>query len=97
MKKTKKTGQCQMTRREFVGGALAAGAVVTGAPALLRGQNLNSKLDIAFIGAGGRGSANIRELTVTEGQGRRRGRSSTAPGVPHPETNVNELEACSIP
>ena len=59
-KKTKKAGQCQMTRREFVGGGLAAGAVVTGAPALLRGQNLNSKLDIAFIGAGGRGSANIR-------------------------------------
>ena len=69
-------------------GALAAGAVATGAPALLRGQNLNSRLDIAFIGAGGRGNANIRELTVTEDQGSRRGRSSTAPGVPHPDENV---------
>jgi len=87
-KTTKKARQCEMTRREFVGGALAAGAVATGAPALLRGQNLNSKLDIAFIGAGGRGNANIRELTVTEDQGNRRGRSSTAPGVPHPDENV---------
>jgi hypothetical protein len=43
-----------MTRRQFVGGALAAAGVVTGAPAFLRGQNLNGKLDIAFIASGGR-------------------------------------------
>jgi predicted dehydrogenase len=48
-----------VTRREFVGGTLAAG-MVAGAPALLRGQNLNDKLNIAIIGAGGRGAANLK-------------------------------------
>jgi len=54
--KKKKKAMRGMTRREFVGGALA---VVAGAPALLRGQNLNSKLNIACIGVGGRGGASV--------------------------------------
>ena len=54
-----------MTRREFVGGAVAAAGVVTGAPALLRGQNLNNKLNIAFIACGGRAIASLNELTIT--------------------------------
>lgn len=49
----------RITRREFVGSALAAGAVAA-APAFLRGQNLNNKLNIAMIGAGGRGGANLK-------------------------------------
>ena len=49
-----------ITRREFVGGALTAGGLVAGAPALVRGQNLNDKLNIAIIGAGGRGAANLK-------------------------------------
>ncbi len=36
-----KIPQRTITRREFVGGALATGAIVVGAPALLRGRNLN--------------------------------------------------------
>jgi hypothetical protein len=62
MRKAMKRRQRQLTRREFVGGAVAAAGVVTGAPALLRGQNLNAKLDIAFIACGGRGKTNINEL-----------------------------------
>ncbi|MSR58367.1 MAG: Gfo/Idh/MocA family oxidoreductase [Planctomycetaceae bacterium] len=47
------------TRRKFLQTtALAAGAVTLGAPAIVRGQNLNDKLNIAIIGAGGRGAAN---------------------------------------
>lgn len=46
-----------LTRRQFAKGALASGAVFA-APAFLRGQNLNSRLDIAIIGAGGRGRKN---------------------------------------
>jgi predicted dehydrogenase len=49
--------QRPITRREFVGTMTAAG-VVAAAPAFLRGRNLNNKLDIAIIGAGGRGRAN---------------------------------------
>ena len=79
MKKAmRKTRSRTMTRREFVGGALAAAGVVTGAPALLRGRNLNDKLNIAFIACGGRAIASLNELTITPGApaaGRGRGGS----------------------
>ena len=42
--------------------ALQAGRLA--APAFLRGQNLNNKLNIAFIGSGGRGSVSLAELTI---------------------------------
>ena len=43
-------------RRNFLKTAtLAGGAAVFGVPTLLRGQNLNSKLNIAVIGCGGKG------------------------------------------
>ena len=51
----RKNSAGRITRREFVGGALA----VVGAPAILRGKNLNDKLNIAMIGSGGRGLANL--------------------------------------
>ena len=55
MKKNKnKSGSGQLTRREFVGRALTTAGVMTAAPAFLRGQNLNNKLNIAFIACGGR-------------------------------------------
>ena len=66
-KTTKKTRQRQITRREFVGGAVAAAGVIAGAPAFLRGQNLNNKLNIAFIACGGRANASLSELTITPG------------------------------
>ena len=56
---TNKMLQRQITRRELVGGALAAAGVITGAPAFLRGQNLNNKLNIAMIACGGRAIANM--------------------------------------
>ncbi len=43
-------------RREFIKtSSLAAGALAFGVPTLLRGQNLNSKLNIACVGIGGKG------------------------------------------
>jgi hypothetical protein len=45
-------------RRNFLKTAtLASGAVIFGVPTLLRAQNLNSKLNIAVIGAGGKGAS----------------------------------------
>jgi predicted dehydrogenase len=46
----------RLTRRQFLrASALTTGTMLVGAPAFLRGQNLNNKLNIGIIGAGGRG------------------------------------------
>src|SRR5687767_9687087 len=93
MKKANKTRQRQMTRREFVGGAVATAGVLTGAPALLRGRNLNDKLNIAFIACGGRANASIRELTISPERssasaGGGQGGPVAEPAAPHPDENV---------
>src|SRR5438270_422280 len=83
-KAANKTRQCQITRREFVRGAVAAAGVLTGAPALLRGRNLNDKLDIAFIACGGRALDNLKELTAAPGRAAAEGEGA----APHPDENV---------
>ena len=55
-----KPTRASMSRREFVGTAVSVAGVMAGAPAILRGQNLNDKLNLAIIGAGGRGAANLK-------------------------------------
>jgi predicted dehydrogenase len=47
------------TRRQFLQAGISAGTVLCGAPAFLRGRNLNDKLNIACIGVGGRGASNL--------------------------------------
>jgi hypothetical protein len=82
---TKNTRERQITRRELVGGALAAaGGVITGAPAFLRGQNLNNKLNIAMIACGGRANANMNG----DGGSRRRGRGARAAAPSGPPTGI---------
>ena len=54
-----------VSRREFGRTALGAAVAAMAAPAVLRGQNLNSKLNIAVIGAGGRGGADT-DAVVSE-------------------------------
>src|SRR5258705_9372553 len=89
MKKIKtRTNSPSITRREFVGRALAAG-LVSGAPAFLRGQNLNNKLNIAFIACGGRGNASPAELTVVPGQKPGRDKKRAAPPHPGPPTDAD--------
>jgi len=46
------------TRRQFLQAGVVAGTVL-GAPAFLRGRNLNDKLNIACLGVGGRGASNL--------------------------------------
>jgi hypothetical protein len=90
----KKARQRQLTRREFVGGALGAAGLIAGAPALLRGKNLNGKLDIAFIASGGRATDLMDELTLTPGGGGATAAGGAAragasgPAAPHPDENV---------
>ena len=94
MKKTTTwSGVRNVTRREFVGSAIAAGAVFAHAPALLRGQNLNSKLDIAVIGAGGRGNASLNELTINPAAPPKR-TDGSGPLDRHPDENIVAL--CDI-
>ena len=54
-----------LTRRKFLQTAAVAtaGAATCGAPAILRGQNLNEKLNIAVIACGGRGGGNMRSVS----------------------------------
>jgi predicted dehydrogenase len=57
-----RSGHRGISRRAFLhGSALAAGAVL-GMPAVVRGQNLNEKLNIAMIGVGGRGGGNLQAV-----------------------------------
>jgi len=58
MKPTKQKGTFRWNRRDFLKATtLTTGAVVFGVPTLLRAQNLNSKLNIASIGAMGKGES----------------------------------------
>src|SRR5262245_45850365 len=68
---TKRDRGSQLTRRELIGGAVAGAGVILGAPAFLRGQNLNSKLNIALIACGGRALANMNGDGPGDGRGRR--------------------------
>ncbi len=47
-----------LTRRQFTGAVTAGAAGLLAVPAVVSGTNLNEKLNIAIIGAGGRGGAN---------------------------------------
>src|SRR5579864_9553138 len=91
MKKIKnRTPTGAITRREFVGRTLALG-IISGAPAFLRGQNLNNKLNIAFIACGGRANASLAELTIVPGRNPQASKRPGAAGGPHPDENVTVI------
>jgi predicted dehydrogenase len=56
------TGSAQSTRRQFGRAVAGAAAGAFAAPAIVRGRNLNEKLNIAVIGVGGRGGSNLRDV-----------------------------------
>ena len=53
----------RLTRRQFTKATAVGAAGVLAAPAFLRGSNLNDKLNIAIIGAGGRGGSNTGNVS----------------------------------
>ena len=57
------TPSTHSTRRQFLKQTTAASAGILGFPALLRSQSPNSLLNIAVIGCGGRGAANMAGIT----------------------------------
>lgn len=50
------------TRRRFLQGAATASAIAA-APAIVRGQNLNSKLQLASIGSDGKGFSDVKAMS----------------------------------
>ncbi len=52
-----------LNRRKFLAASASAAAIGFGAPAFVRGRNLNEKLNIAIIGSGGRGGSNLRAVS----------------------------------
>jgi len=53
-----------LTRRQFTKTVAGAAVGVVAAPTLLRARNLNDKLNIAVIGAGGRGGSDTRAVST---------------------------------
>jgi predicted dehydrogenase len=53
----------RLSRRRFNRTLFAAAGSLAVAPAILRGQNLNNKLNIAIIGSGGRGGSNLESVS----------------------------------
>src|SRR3954463_5450567 len=49
-------------RRQFVRAVAGAAVGAFAAPAVVRGRNLNDKLNIAMIGSGGRGAHNLKQF-----------------------------------
>ena len=56
--------QRRISRRQFTASALTAAGAALAAPAILRGQNLNSKLNVAMVACGGRGGSNLKDVST---------------------------------
>lgn len=56
----------RFTRRGFLQTSAASAAMTFAAPAILRARGLTEKLNVAVIGAGGRGGGNLGEVAKTE-------------------------------
>jgi len=52
-----------VSRRQFLAASTSAAVAALAAPAIVRGRNLNDKLDIACIGVGGRGGHNLTNVS----------------------------------
>ncbi len=57
-----------IARRSFLKtSGLATGGLVLGAPAIVRGQNLNSRINVACIGVGGKGDSDVNDAAKCGG------------------------------
>jgi uncharacterized protein (DUF1501 family) len=58
------TRPAQFNRRDFMAAGVAGSLALSSLPKL-RAASANDKINIAFIGVGGRGGANLRTITGT--------------------------------
>ena len=57
-----------INRRHFLQQTgLGAGAILLGVPSIVRGQNLNSRINVACIGVGGKGDSDVTETSKCAG------------------------------
>ncbi len=57
-----------INRRHFLQQTgLGAGAILLGVPSIVRGQNLNSRINVACIGVGGKGDSDVTETSMCAG------------------------------
>ena len=61
--RSSKRAPSSLSRRQFTKSCAGAAVGALAAPAFLRGQNLNDKLNIAIIASGGRGGGNMRSVS----------------------------------
>lgn len=87
-----------VSRRRFLAHSGLATASVLGFPAIVSSRSPNEKLNLVFIGVGGRGAGNLKELTgisIWSGKGRQPqdlpGKESTAM-----EPNENVVAMCDV-
>jgi len=60
--------QSSLSRRQFIlRTGIGAGGLALGFPAIVRGQNLNSRLNVACIGVGGKGSSDVDDAAKCGG------------------------------
>ena len=52
-----------MNRRRFIAQSSLAGTALLGFPNIVRSASPNKRINLAFIGVGGRGGSNLKELT----------------------------------
>ena len=90
------------TRRQFGLAVAGAAAGVFAAPAIVRGRNLNEKLNIAVIGVGGRGGSNLDGRRLREHRGalrrlRARRSSRRRDTIPKPAGSATSASSTTTP
>ncbi len=81
------------SRRQFIAQSTLTAAGVLGFPAIVSSRSPNAKLNLAFIGVGGRGAANIQSLVGVPVMAPKAkdGNAGTAAPLPSPTENVVAL------
>lgn len=90
-----------VSRRHFLATGAASAVAVAGFPAIVSARSPNAKLNLVFIGVGGRGGANLKEMTGMpllppgKGSAPNKDKGKSPPAAP-PEPKENVLALCDV-